>query len=170
MLKRVNAAAIFVVLLNASLAIAQTNSTKKPLEGVWELDLKQSVFNSEVRPKSGILNILRDTPDAMSWRYDEVDHTGKSLSYLWSGPIDGSMQDLKGNDGQVIAKASMKRDDDAVLRHTEVPDVGVSDSRAIVSADGNTITDVTTMKSKDGETSNETAVYHRVVGAKPASK
>ena len=94
MLKKVNTATILVVLLNASLAIAQTNATKKSLEGVWTLDLKQSVLASEAPPKSATLNILKDTPDTMSWRYDEVDNAGKSNSFLWSGPTDGSMKDL----------------------------------------------------------------------------
>ena len=170
MLKKVNTATILIVLLNASLAIAQTNATKKSLEGVWTLDLKQSGLASEAPPKSATLNILKDTPDAMSWRYDEVDNAGKSNSFLWSGPTDGSMQDLKSADGTVIAKESMKRDGDAVLRHTEVPDMGVFDSRVTVSADRNTITDVSTMKSKDGKTSTDTSVYHRVAGGKPSSK
>ena len=170
MLKIAKTATILVVLLNASFAIAQTTAAKKSTVGVWKLDVKQSVFGSEQSPKSATLHIITDTPDAMSWRYEEVDSTGKSVSYAWSGPTDGSLQDLKGADGKVIAKESMKREGDAVLRHSEVPDVGVFDSRATVSADGNTITDVTTMKSKDGKTSKDTVVFHRVAGAKPGSK
>lgn len=58
MLKKANTATILVVLLNASLAIAQTNATKKPLEGVWKVDLKQSKFTSDAPPKSGTLTLL----------------------------------------------------------------------------------------------------------------
>jgi len=88
------------------------------------------------------------------------------VSYSWSGPVDGTLQPLKGADGQVIGKESLKRDGDALLRHGEDPSDGSSfDSRATMSADGNTITDVTTMKSKDGKTSKTTSVYRRVTDA-----
>ena len=138
--------------------------------GVWKVDLKQSKFTSEPPPKSGTLTILKDTPDAMAWRYEEVDATGKSSTLSWSGPLDGSMQDMKGADGTVVAKQSMKRDGDVMLRHVEVPNVGTFDSRVTTSADGNTFTDVVTMKSQEGKTSTDTVVFHRVAGGKPGSK
>ena len=73
---------------------------------------------------------------------------------------------MKGADGKVIGTESVKRDGDALLRQGADPSDGSSfDSRAITSADGNTITDVTTMRSKDGKTSKTTSVYHRVSGA-----
>jgi len=134
------------------------------------MDVTQSKFGSEPPPKAATLTILKDTPDAMAWRYDEVDAAGKSSTLSWSGPLDGSMQDMKAGDGQVPGKQSMKRDGDFMLRHVEVPNVGTFDSRVTTSADGNTFTDVVTMKSQDGKTSTTTTVYHRVAGAKPASK
>jgi hypothetical protein len=169
MLKNVNSATIVVLLLNASLAIAQTNAAKHSTVGVWELDVKQSKFGSEA-PKSATLTIVKDTPDAVAWRYDGVDPTGKSVRFSWSGPVDGSMQDLKDGDGQVVGKESMKRDGDAILRHTEFPGLGTFDARGTLSADGNTFTDVSTMKSNDGKSSTDTTVYHRVGGAKPGNK
>jgi hypothetical protein len=165
-----NTAAILVLLLNASLAMAQTTAAKRSTEGVWELDLTQSKSSSDVPPpKSATLTILKDTPDAMAWRYDQVDATGKSLTFAWSGPLDGSLQDVKDGNGQVAGKASMKRDGDVMIRHTEDPS-GTSDARGTVSADGNTYTDVETTKSKDGKTETTTTVYHRVSGGKPRSK
>jgi len=170
MLKKVNSATIVVLLLNASFAIAQTNSAKQSSVGVWKLDVKQSKIGSEAPPKSATLTILKDTPDEVAWRYDGVDATGKSVTFSWSGPVDGSMQDLKGSDGQVVGKESMKREGDATLRHTEIPNLGTFDARGTLSADGKTFTDVSTMKSSDGKTATDTTVYHRVAGAKPASK
>jgi hypothetical protein len=132
--------------------------------------VKQSKFGSQPPPKSGTLTILKDTPDAMAWRYEEVDATGKSSTLSWSGPLDGSMQDMKAADGQVPGKQSMKRDGDFMLRHVEVPNVGTFDSRVTTSADGNTFTDVVTAKTQDGKTATDTVVFHRVAGAKPDSK
>src|SRR6476659_3529608 len=164
MLKKVNTATVVALLLSASLAMAQTIGGKRSTMGVWKLDVMQSKFESEAPPKSGTLTVLKDTPDAVAWRFDEVDATDKSVTFAWSGPVDGSMQDLKDGAGQAIATESMKRDGDAVLRHTEVPNVGTFDSRGTYSADGNTFTDVTTMKSNDGKTATDTIVYHRVGG------
>ena len=166
MLKKAIKSGVAVVLLNASLAIAQTNAAKASAIGTWKLDLKQSSFGSEPAPKSVTLNILKDTPETSAWRVDIVDDKGTSVSYSWSGPVDGTQQPLKGADGQVIGKESLKRDGDALLRHGEDPSDGSSfDARATMSADGNTITDVATMKSKDGKTSKTTSVYHRAIDA-----
>jgi hypothetical protein len=171
MLKRVNAAAIFVVLLSSSLAVAQTKTAKQSSVGVWKLDVTQSKFGSaESSVKSATLTILKDTPDAMAWRWEGVDATSKSIAFSWSGPVDGSMQDLKDGNGQAVGKTSMKRDGDAFVRRGDLPDGGSFEARATVSADGNTLTDVETDKSKDGKTVTDTTVYHRVAGAKPASK
>ena len=86
MLKKVNTATILVVLLSASLAVAQTNTAKQSAVGVWKLDVKQSKFDSEPPPKSGTLTILKDTPDAMAWRYEGVDATGKSITFVVEWP------------------------------------------------------------------------------------
>ena len=162
MLQKVNTPVVVVMLLNASLALAQTNASKASAVGTWKMDPKQSSFGSEPPPKSVTLNIVKDTSEASVWRVDIVDTAGKAVSYSWSGPVDGTLQPLKTADGQVIGKESLKRDGDALLRHGEDPSDGSSfDSRATMSADGNTITDVTTMKSKDGKTSKATAVYRR---------
>jgi hypothetical protein len=113
------------------------------------MDLTQSTFGSEPPPKSLTLSIIKDTPEASAWRVDIVDTAGKSMSYSWSGPVDGTLQPLKSADGQVVGKESLKRDGDALLRHGEDPSDGSSfDSRATMSADGNTITDVTTMNQR----------------------
>lgn len=166
MLQKVNTPVVVIMLLSASLALAQTNASKASAVGTWKMDLKQSTFGSEPPPRSVTLNIVKDTPEASAWRVDVVDTAGKSVSYSWSGPVDGTLQPLKGADGQVIGRESLKRDGDALLRHGEDPSDGSSfDSRATMSADGNTIIDVTTMKSKDGKTSKATAVYSRSTDA-----
>ena len=162
LLKKVITSAVVVMLLNASIALAQTSASKSSAVGTWKLDLKQSTFGADPAPKSVTLIVTKDTPDASAWRVDIVDPAGKSVSYSWSGPTDGTPQPLKGADGKVMGKESLKRDGEALLRHGENPGDGSSfDSRATMSADGNTITDVTTVKSKDGKTSKTTSVYHR---------
>ena len=171
LLQKVSTSVVMVMLLNVSIALAQTNTAKASGVGTWKLDLKQSTFGAEPPPKSVTLIITTDTPDASAWRVDIVDNAGKSVSFSWSGPTDGTPQPLKGADGKVIGKESLKREGDALLRHGEDPSDGSSfDSRATMSADGNTITDVTTMKSKDGKTSKTTSVYRRSTDAARGKK
>ena len=171
MLKKTSALTLLVVLLSASLAVAQTKGAKQSGVGVWKLDVTQSKFGSaESSVKSATLTILKDTPDAMAWRWEGVDATGKSIAFSWSGPLDGSMQDLKDGNGQAVGKTSMKRDGDVLVRRGDLPDGGSFEARATVSSNGNTLTDVETDKSKDGKAVTDTTVYHRVAGAKPASK
>ena len=52
MLKNVKTASILVVLLHASLAVAQTKAAKPSAVGVWKMDMKQSKFGSQPPPKS----------------------------------------------------------------------------------------------------------------------
>jgi hypothetical protein len=117
------------------------------------------------------LTVTTDTPDTSAWRVEIVDTAGKSISYSWSGPTDGTLQPLKGADGKVMGKESLKREGDALLRHGEDPSNGSSfDSRVTMSADGTTMTDVTTVKSKDGKTAKTTSVYRRSTATSPGSK
>jgi hypothetical protein len=171
MLKNVSASAIVVVLLGASFAMAQTNASKASAVGTWKLDLEQSVLGADNPPKSVTVYILKDTLEAFAFRVEIIDEEGTAHSFSWSGPADGTLQPLKGADGEVIGQESLKMDGDALLRHGEAPSNGSSfDGRATMSADGNTMTDVVTIKSKDGQVSATKSVYHRTTGADPSRK
>ena len=152
-----------MILLSVSIAAWQTNASKASSVGTWKLDRSKVPFGSETPPKSLTLTILTDTPETSSWRVDVVDDKGQSFSYSWSGPTDGSLQPLIGPGGMEIGKESLKRDGDALLRHGEDADGSSFDGRATLSADGNTINDIVTMKSKDGKTSKMTGVMHRMI-------
>ena len=149
-------------------AFTQTNATQTSMVGTWKLDLAKSSLGSGPAPKAITLTILKDAPELTSWRIDIVEAKGQSMSFSWSGPLDGSLQPLKDSKGQVLVQESLTRDKDgALLRHGEDSTDGSSfDGRATLSADGNTLTDVVTSKSKDGQTLKETMVYHRVTAGK----
>jgi hypothetical protein len=67
-----------------------------------------------------------------------------------------------------MGEESLKRDADGTLmrKGTDNSDGSSFDSRATLSADGNTITDLLTTKAKDGRTVKMTMVYNRVKGTK----
>jgi hypothetical protein len=147
---------------------AQTNAAKKSSVGTWKLDIAKSTFGSEPAPKAVTLIILKDTPELASWRVEVVDEKSQSMSFSWSGPQDGSMHPVKDAKGQAIAQEGLKQEKDgALLRHgVDSNDGSTFDARSTLSADGNTITDVITSKTKDGKTSKATNIYHRDAPAK----
>jgi hypothetical protein len=62
---------------------------------------------------------------------------------------------------------SAKREQDGTfVRHNESSDGSSFEARSRISADGKTITEATTSKSKDGKESKRSYVYHRVSMAK----
>ena len=99
---------------------------------------------------------------------DEVSPKGESISYSWSGPLDGSMQPLRDPTGQVLLQESLIEDKDgALLRRGVDSKAGWSfEAHATLSADGNTITDVVSVKTKDGKAFKVTMVLQRVAAGK----
>jgi hypothetical protein len=144
----------------ASTAAAQTKGTRASSVGTWKVDVQQSDFGSDPKPKSMTLTVLEDTPQHLSWRLDTVDGDGKPSSESWSGPLDGTMLSAKGPDGAEIYKASFKWDGDVLQRHIEGA-LGPLDGRTTMSTDGNTMTDVAIIKQPDGKTAKWMVLYHR---------
>jgi hypothetical protein len=154
---------VLLLALGASSALAQTTAMKKSTVGTWTLDVAKSDFGSNPAPKSLTLTILSDTAESTSYQVTVVDPKDQSMSYSWSGPMDGSMHPIKGPNGEELAQESLRVDaDGALLRHGVEAEGGASfDGRATLSEDGNTITDVVTRTSKDGQTSKSTNVFVR---------
>lgn len=151
-------------LLLSTASFAQDTS----LTGTWKLDTKQSDFGSEPAPKS-TTSTVKDTPKMFSFRGHGVDDEGKSFSYSWSGPTDGSMHPTTDN-GNVTGKSSIRKVRDGFVRHGESTDGSSFDARATVSNDGNTITVEMTARSKDGKETKQKTVWHRVSAEKSADQ
>jgi hypothetical protein len=134
--------------------------------GTWQLDVARSEFGPDPKPASLTLTILSDKPDLHSVRVDVVESNQNKASYQWSGPKDGKLYPVKSGDGQTIGQESMRNEGDVLVRHVESPDGETLDSRATLSADGNTITDDGVGKAADGKAVKTHSVYHRVTGKK----
>jgi hypothetical protein len=149
-------------------APVQMNATQASSVGTWQLDVTKSSFGSNPPPKAVTLTILTYTPALTSWRVDVVGPKGESMSYSWSGPLDGSMQPVKDSKGQVLGQEGLIQDKDGALlrRGVDSTDGSSFDARATLSADGNTINDVVSGKTKDGKTSKMTMVYQRATAGK----
>jgi hypothetical protein len=157
------ALAVAFLALGPFSAPAQTNAAQASTVGTWKADLSRSTGGTGPAPKAITLTVLKDSVESTSWRIDIVDAKGESMSYSWNGPLDGSLQPVKDAKGQILLQESLKRDTQgALLRHGVEADGASFDARSTLSADGNTLTDVITVKAKDGTTSTETTVYRRV--------
>jgi hypothetical protein len=150
-----------MALITASASAQQKHSGV----GTWKMDMSKSDLGSDPKPKSVTIMVFKDSPELVSWRVREVDDKGKSSSFSWKGPADGSMHPVMQN-GKEIGKQSAKKDDQgALLRHGEDPDGSYFDARSMLSDDDNSMTDEVTAKSKDGKESKQKYVYHRVGNA-----
>lgn len=157
---------VFAAFVSALLIGTMAAQSKQSQVGTWKLDTSQSDFGSDPAPKEATATVLKDSPAMLSWRVDMIDDKGKSISFSWSGPQDGSIHPVMQN-GKEIGKQSAKREGDGSLhRHGEDQDVSSFDAYSRVSDDGKTITDEFTGKTKDGKESKQKWVYHRVDGAK----
>jgi hypothetical protein len=164
---KIGSAIAWILLFGLSLctaAFAQNTS----LTGTWKLDTKQSDFGSEPAPKS-LTALLKDTEKTFSMHCHGIDDKGKGFSYSWSGPEDGSMHPLMDN-GKAAGKMSARKDGDVLVRHSEDPDGSSADYRASVSSDGNTATEETAARSKDGKETKQKTVWHRVAAQKGMDK
>jgi len=158
------ASSVTWILLLGAVAVAQNAS----LTGTWELDTKQSDFGSEPAPKT-TTNTVKDTAKIFSFRGHRIDDKGKSFSYSWSGPTDGSMHPTREN-GKVTGQSSIRKVGDGFVRHGEGTDGSSFDARATVSSDGNTITVESSAKSKDGKETKQKSVFHRISTQKNPGK
>jgi hypothetical protein len=165
-------AEVAVCALLATSAFAQSKTTVGTWTvGTWKLDVAHSDFGSpEPAPKSVTINILKDTPEMLSWRVHMIDDKGKAISYSWKGPKDGSMHPVMQN-GKEIGKQSAKEEGEGGLhRHGDDPDGSTFDAHSKISDDGKTINEETTAKFKDGKESKSKTRYHRVSGTKKTAE
>jgi hypothetical protein len=144
-------------LLAATCVFSQTKSS---FVGTWKLDTAQSEMGPEPT-KSLTVIILKDTPEVLSWQGHGVDDKGQPFSLAWKGPEDGSMHPTIRNGKADSNQSARKEQDGTMVRHGEDND-GSFEARSKVSADGNTLIDEITVKSKDGKETKERDVYQRV--------
>jgi hypothetical protein len=148
------------LLLTLTVAFAQQ---KASAVGTWKVDIAHSDFGSDPAPQSITVTILKDTPQMLSWRVNGVRAKGEPFTYSWSGPEDGTMHPVivEGKDG-TDTQSAKREQDGTLVRRGENSDGSSFEARSVMSADGKTITEATTSKSKDGKESKQSYIYRRV--------
>ena len=93
---------IFSVQRTAWAAGAEQLNVHHPegLVGKWVLDLKKSSLGSDPYEQfdAWTLTFTQATGTTLAWTSDAVIH-GKTITFSWAGPIDGSMKSLIGTEG-----------------------------------------------------------------------
>jgi poly(3-hydroxybutyrate) depolymerase len=158
----------FICITTAALFAAACvfSQTKSSFVGTWKLDTAQSKMAEPM--KSLTVVILKDTPQMLSWRGNGVDDKGQPFSLLWKGPEDGSIHPTIRNGKADFNQRARKEQDGTIVRQGGDKD-GSWEARSKVSADGKTLTDEITSKSKDGKETKEVDVYQRVPSQKKPS-
>ena len=143
-----------VTLMSASLALASENWI-----GTWKVDLAKSTYSPGPAPKSAVLK-FESTPAGIKLTTDIVDGEGKALKGGFTSKFDGKEVPLTGNPNADVG--SPKRIDDNSYENVwkKAGKVTIT-TKAVVSADGKTLTITQTGTDAKGRAVKSTAVYDK---------
>ena len=157
---------MIVALIFSLLVSVSSAQEKTSFEGTWKLDSAMDNSGSEQPLMTMTATISKVAPNSLSIRLDGVDPTGKRFSNSWVGPEDGTMHPFHNESG----RQSVRREGNVLIRHGETSDGSTFDARESLSADGNTVTEEMSIKSKDGKEEKGKSVWHRVLNSTNQNK
>jgi hypothetical protein len=143
-----------VTLVSASLALAGENWV-----GTWKVNLAKSKFSPGPEPKSLILK-FESTPAGIKLTTDIVDGEGKELKGGFTSKFDGKEVPLTGNPN-ADAGSPKRLDDNSYENVWKKAGKVTITAKAVVSADGKTLTVTQTGTDVQGRAVNTTTVYDR---------
>ena len=127
--------------------------------GTWTLSPAKSTINAESRYKR-VTSRIEPWQDGLKVTYDMVGIRGGVTHMEWTGKFDGKDYPVQGVD-YVLTNAYSPVDDHHYQIVIKVDGAIVATASVAVSADGKTLTTVTTEKNTLGQTNTTTAVYER---------
>ena len=155
MRKRLLAGFLFsVMFLAASSALAAEHWL-----GTWKLNVAKSKASPGPGPKSLTLK-FESTPEGIRLSSDGVTGDGKTMKGSYTSKFDGKDVPWTGNPDADMA-APMKIDDNNYTNTWKKGGKATIMSKAVVSADGKTLTVTQTGKNAKGDDVNSTAVYEK---------
>jgi hypothetical protein len=107
------------------------------LIGKWVLDLKQSSLGSDPYEQfdAWTLTFTQVTTTTLAWTSDATIH-GKTLTFSWAGPIDGSLKPLIGTEGS----DAYRWHKNALIRQSNLGHGETKRDTVTISRDGRTMT------------------------------
>jgi hypothetical protein len=139
-------------------AIASVTAAADPFDGTWQLNTAKSKYDPGPAPEKVTLTIQVD--GATATVKSESTFEGKPYATSYKATLDGTPAPLQGS--PVADMISVKKVDERT-RETKTTKGGspVSESRAVVSADGKTLTITGSGLNPKGEKNTFTAVYEK---------
>jgi hypothetical protein len=150
---------VFLSFLAVALAWASTASAAQNWIGTWKLNVAQSKFSPGPGPKSQTIKFEK-TADGIKVTSDGVNAEGKEMHGGFTSKWDGKDVPWTGNPNADMA-APKGIDDNSYENTWKKDGKATITSKAVVSADGKTLTITQTGKDAKGEDVNSTAVYDR---------
>src|SRR5215467_12190971 len=130
-----------------------------PWFGTWKLNPAKSTSNSESRFKRVTLKV-EPWQDGLKVTYDLVGTRGGVTHMEWLGKFDGKDYPVQGVD-YVLTHAYTRLNDRSYQITIKIDGVVSAIAKVEVSADGKTLTTLTSGKDARGDTVETTAVYER---------
>jgi hypothetical protein len=127
--------------------------------GTWKLNVAKSKSSPGPGPKSLTLK-FESTPEGIRLSTDGVTADGKTMKGSYTSKFDGKDVPWTGNPDADMA-APMKIDDNNYTNTWKKGGKATIMSKAVVSADGKTLTITQTGKNAKGDDVNSTAVYEK---------
>jgi hypothetical protein len=143
-----------VTLISASLALAGENWI-----GTWKVNVANSTYSPGPAPKSATLK-FESTPAGIKLTTDIVDAEGKAVVGGLTSKFDGKEVPMLGNPN-ADAGSPKKLDDNSYENVWKKGGKVTVTAKAVVSADGKTLTITQTGTNAKGQAVNSTAVYDK---------
>ena len=130
-----------------------------PWLGVWRLNVPQSSVDRDLPYKRGTCKI-EPWEDGLKVTYDFVGTRGGVTHMEWMGKFDGKDYRVQGVD-YILTNAYSQMNDRAYQIAVKVDGALSATTKVTISADGKTLTAVTTQKNARGDKINTTMVYDK---------
>ena len=147
-------------MLAAVIVAALALSAAEGWFGTWELNLEKSIYNPGPAPYKRASYRIEPLKDGVKVVYDMVRPRGGVTHMEWTGRLDGMDYAVQGVEEYVTNayREVSDREWDVVLK---VDGRVAATSRITLSADGNTMTTVTSGRNAQGAEVKTTTVYER---------
>jgi hypothetical protein len=150
----VSLAACCAIVLSSSVALAADNWL-----GTWKVDLAKSQYSPGPAPKSYMLT-FEETPDGIKLTSDGVLADDSVIHTTYVSRFDGKDVPWEGNPDADTASAK-KLDDNSYMNSWKRGGKTFMTAKAVVSADGKTLTVTVTGTNAKGEAVKNTVVYNK---------
>ena len=149
-----------VAALAGVLAVPRAASGQVLFFGTWTLNLDRSTYSPGPPPVKRSTFRMEPWGDGVQVVYDMVRPRGGITHLEWRGAFDGRDYPLTGVEDIIVTNAYRRTDDRSYEIIQKVNGEIVATAKATISADGRTLTTVTTTKNPSGDATS-TTIYER---------